>query len=64
VDARPGSLLLRMRVFSDQREVEQSIGEILVGHGGVGKHTGAGMALPDGPSPFLVVFEAQDIGVP
>ena len=64
MDARPGSLLLRMGIFSDERKVEQSVGKVLVGHGGVGKHTGSGMALPDGPSPFLVAFEAQDIGVP
>ncbi len=58
------SLLLRMRIFSDKCEVEERIGEVLVGESGVGKHAGARMTLPDGPGSFLVVFEAQDIGIP
>ncbi len=57
-------LLLRMRVFSDQREVEERVGEVLIGQSGVGKHAGAGMALSDGPGSFLVILEMQDIGVP
>lgn len=58
------SLLLRMRIFSDERKVKQRISEILIGHGGVGEHAGAGMAFPDGVRPFLVGFQAQDIRIP
>ena len=58
------SLLLRVRIFSDQREVDQRIGEVLIGHGGVWEHAGPGMALPDGAGAFLIGFEAQDFGVP
>lgn len=61
---QPLSLLLRVGFFSDECEVEQGIGEVLVGHGSVGKHAGTGMAFPDGPGAFLVSLQAQDIGIP
>ena len=57
LSSQVANLLFRMRVFSDQGEVEQRVGEVLVGHGGVGKHTGAGMAFADGAGTFLVGFQ-------
>ena len=50
-------LLLRMRVFSDKREVEERIGEVLVGQGGIGKHAGARMAFPNRAGTFLIGFQ-------
>ena len=52
------SLLLRVGVFSDEREVEQGIGEILIGHGGIGEHPGPRMAFSDGAGTFLVHLQA------
>ena len=52
-----------MGVFSDEGKVEQGIGEVLVGESGVGKHTGARMAFSDGAASFLVIFEAQHVGI-
>jgi len=53
-----------MRIFSDECEVEQRIGEVLIGHGGVREHAGAGMAFTNGAGPFLVGFQAQDVRIP
>lgn len=58
------TLLLRVGIFSDEREVEQEVGEVLIGHGGVRKHSGARMAFSNSASPFLVVFQVQDIRIP
>ena len=52
-----------MGIFSDEREVEKCVGEVLVGQGGIGKHAGAGMAFSDGTGTFLVILEAQHIGI-
>ena len=57
-------LLLRVGIFSDQREVDQRIGEVLIGHGGVWEHAGPGMAFSDGAGAFLIGFEAQDLWIP
>jgi hypothetical protein len=58
------TLLLRMGIFSDEREVEQRVGEVLIGHGGVGKHARAWMAFADGAGSLLVGFQAQLLGIP
>ncbi len=56
-------LLFRMGIFSDEREVEQRIGEVLVGHGGVGKHARAGMAFSNGAGSLLIGFQMQCIRI-
>ena len=58
------NLLLRVGIFSDEREVEQHIGEVLIGHRAVGKHAGAGMSLPNGAGALLVGFQAQSLRIP
>ena len=57
-------LLFRVGIFSDEREVEQSVDEVLIGHGGVRKHAGTWMAFSDGAGSFLVGFQAQRLGIP
>lgn len=51
---RPQSLLCQMGILPDEGEVQQCVGEILIGHRGVGKHTGSRMAFPDSTDAFLV----------
>lgn len=58
------NLLFRVGVFSDEREVEQRIGEVLIGHGGVREHAGPGMAFPDGAGAFPIGFEVQNLWIP
>ena len=53
-----------MGIFSDEREVEQGIGEVLIGHGAVGKHAGPGMTFSDSAGSFLVGFQAESLGIP
>jgi hypothetical protein len=53
-----------MGIFPDEREVEQHIGEVLIGHGGVGKHAGAWMAFANGASALLVGFQTELLRIP
>lgn len=57
-------LLLRVGIFSDERKVEQGIGEVLIGHAAVRKHAGPGMSFPDGAGALLVGFQMQRLGIP